>query len=104
VEETRIVHQAVVTRILQGDGRASPVQRRAAFDNAVLAEQLDRLIGRVAEQPTQVSDDDFTAAKESGLTEDQIFELVVCAAVGEATRQYHSALGALAAVMTDRRP
>ena len=39
--------------------------------------------------------------KESGLTEDQIFELVVCAAVGQATRQYESALEALAAAVTD---
>jgi hypothetical protein len=40
----------------------------------------------------------------SGLGEDQIFELVVCAAIGQATRQYQSALGALAGVTTDGRP
>jgi len=39
-----------------------------------------------------------------GLSEDQIFELVVCAAIGQATRQYQSALGALAeAVAHERR-
>jgi alkylhydroperoxidase/carboxymuconolactone decarboxylase family protein YurZ len=31
----------------------------------------------------------------SGLTEDEVFELVVCAAVGQATRQYEAALAAL---------
>jgi AhpD family alkylhydroperoxidase len=34
-------------------------------------------------------------ATASGLSEDQIFEIVVCAAVGQATRQYDAALAAL---------
>jgi len=33
--------------------------------------------------------------RESGLTEDQIFEVVVCAAVGLATHQYEAAIAAL---------
>jgi hypothetical protein len=33
----------------------------------------------------------------SGLSEDQIFEIVVCAAVGQATRQYDTAFAALEA-------
>jgi hypothetical protein len=33
----------------------------------------------------------------SGLSEDQIFEIVVCAAIGHAARQYDTALAALAA-------
>ena len=41
--------------------------------------------------------------KESGLSEDQIFELVVCAAIGQATRQYQSALGALDPVIGAER-
>jgi len=94
-------HQAVVTRVLEGEGRASRAQRRAAFDNALPGEPLRGLISKVAERPIQITDEDFTTVKESGLTEDQIFELVVCAAVGQATRQYESALEALAAAVTD---
>ena|SRR5450759_4228373 len=101
MEVTRTARQALVTRVLEGDGKASRTQRRAAFDNALHAEPIHRLISKVAEHPTQISDQDIAAVKASGLDEDQIFELVVCAAIGQATRQYQSALGALAAAMTD---
>src|ERR1700726_3854990 len=98
MDEKRTAHQPVVTRILDGDGSASRAERRAAFDNATPAEPLHGLISKVAEHPTQITDDDIAAVKASGLSEDQIFELVVCAAIGQATRQYEAALGALAAV------
>jgi alkylhydroperoxidase family enzyme len=101
MQATPSAHQAVITRILEGDGRTSRAQRRAAFDNVLLEEPLHGLISKVAERPTQITDEDVAAAKESGVSEDQIFELVVCAAVGQATRQYQSALEALAAAMTD---
>jgi hypothetical protein len=95
MEEKRTAHQALVTRVLEGDGRASRAERRAAFDDATLIEPLRGLISKVAKQATQIADDDIVAVKEAGLSEDQIFELVVCAAVGQATRQYQNALAAL---------
>jgi hypothetical protein len=94
-------HQAVVTRVLDGEGRASRAQRRTAFDNGLLDDPLHRLINKVAQRPTQITDEDVAAVKELGVSEDQIFELVVCAALGQATRQYQSGLGALAEAMTD---
>jgi hypothetical protein len=101
VDVTPPAHQALVTRVLEGEGRASRAQRRAAFDNLLLDDPLHRLIGNVAEWPTQITDEDVAAVKEAGVDEDQIFELVVCAAVGQATRQYQSALRALAEATTD---
>lgn|SRR5574341_598728 len=91
--------QALVAQILEGDGRASPAQRRAAFDNAGLAGPLGALIDKVANRASRITDQDIAAVKASGLTEDQIFELVVCAAVGQATRQYGTALAALEAAV-----
>ena len=79
---------------------ASRGQRRAAFDDAVLGEPLHTLISKVARQPAQITDEDVAAVKAAGLSEDEIFELVVCAAIGQATRQYETALGALATVIT----
>jgi hypothetical protein len=38
-----------------------------------------------------------------GTSEDQIFELVICAAIGQATRQYETALEALAEAMTGEK-
>jgi hypothetical protein len=91
----RAAHKVLVAPILEGDGQASRSLRRAAFDDAGLAEPLRTLINRVAKQATQVTDEDIAAVKASGLSEDQVFELVVCAAVGQSTRQYETALEAL---------
>jgi alkylhydroperoxidase family enzyme len=102
-EKKRTAHRALVVRVLEGDGKAPRDQRRAAFDNAGLSGPLHTLINKVAEQPSQVTDQDVAAVKASGLAEDEIFELVVCAAVGQATRQYENALEALAEA-TDREP
>jgi len=89
--------KALVTRILEGDGRASRDQRRAAFDNVGLAKPLNTLVDKVTKHAHRVTDEDIAAARASGLSEDQIFELVVCAAIGQATRQYDTALAALEA-------
>jgi len=89
--------EAVVARILEGDGKASPAQRRAAFNNTGLGEPLRKLIDKVARHAYRVTDEDIDGARASGLSEDQIFEIVVCAAIGQATRQYDTALAALEA-------
>src|SRR5215471_9673381 len=94
-DKKRAAHRAVVIRVLEGDGRASRAARRAAFESAGLDEPLRTLINKVARQPTRVSDEDIAAVVASGESEDQIFELVVCAAIGAATRQYETALHAL---------
>jgi hypothetical protein len=86
---------ALMARILEGPGRASHAQRRAAFDNIRLAEPFRTLIDTVAKHAFKVTDQDIATARASGLSEDQIFELVVCAAIGQATRQYDAALAAL---------
>jgi hypothetical protein len=88
-------HKGLVARILEGDGQLSHAQRRAAFDNAGLAEPLSTLIDKIAKHAHKITDEDVAAARESGLSEDQIFEIVVCGAVGQATRQYERALAAL---------
>jgi hypothetical protein len=43
------------------------VQRRGAFENAGLGEPMSTLVSKVAEQPTNVTDEDFAAARASGL-------------------------------------
>jgi hypothetical protein len=90
--------KALVARILEGDGRASHAQCRSAFNNAGLPELLNRSIEKVAKRADTVTDEDIAAVKASGLSEDQIFEIVVCAALGQATRNYETALAALGAV------
>ena len=91
------VRKALVARILEGDGRASHADRRAAFNNAGVAPALNTLIDKVAKRPYTVTDEDIAAATASGVSEDQIFEIVVCAAIGQATRQNDAAMAALEA-------
>jgi len=102
-DKKRAAHGVLVNRVLEGDGRASRAARRAAFENAGLGEPLRTLIDKVARQPTRVSDEDIAAVLASGESEDQLFELVVCAAIGAATRQYEAALHTLEEAMSSKQ-
>jgi hypothetical protein len=97
MSDIREARNALARRILEGAGKASPSVRRAAFNNSSLAQPLSALVDKVARRPYSVTDEDITAATVSGLSEDQVFEIVVCAAIGQATRQYDTALAALEA-------
>jgi hypothetical protein len=95
MSDIRQARKALLARILEGSGEASPAERRAAFNNSGLAEPLIVLVDKVARHAYRVTDEDINTAKLSGLSEDQIFESVVCAAVGQASRQCDAALAAL---------
>jgi len=95
-DKKQATQRALVDRILNGEGKASAEQRAHAFSNEVLSPPLDALIGKVVDRPAQVTEEDLAAAKASGYSEDQLFELVVCAAVGQSTRLYEAGLAALA--------
>lgn len=89
------LHRELLARVLGSHGTAPDEVRRAAFDNTGLDEPLRTLAEKVALHSYRVTDDDVAAARAAGFTEDQIFEIVVCAAVGQADRQYANALAAL---------
>ncbi len=95
-DNKRAAYRALQDRILNGEGSASPEQRARAFGNDGLSPPLDELLGKVATRPVQVTDADFAAARAAGFSEDQLFELVICAAVGQSTRLYDAGLAALA--------
>ncbi len=97
MSDVRHAREALTKRILEGEGKAPPSERRAAFNNSGLAEPAGTLVDKVARHAYRVTEEDITAARVSGLSEDQIFETVVCAAIGQATRQYDTALAALEA-------
>jgi hypothetical protein len=95
-DKKRAAHRALVEGVLNGAGSSSPEQRARAFSNTDISSPVQALLGKVASRPAQVTDADFDAAKASGFSEDQLFELVICAAVGESARQYEAGLAALA--------
>lgn len=88
---------ALVAAVLEGEGRASPDIRRAALENEGLTEPARSFVDKVAHHAGSVTDADVGTLKEAGLSEDQIYEIVICAAIGQATRQYQNALEALSA-------
>jgi alkylhydroperoxidase family enzyme len=94
-EAARKFRSVVVDRVQSGDGRASVADRRAAFANADVPAAARALIDKVAKTAWKVTDEDVAAAKAAGMTEDQLFELSVCAAIGQSTRQLDSAMAAL---------
>jgi alkylhydroperoxidase family enzyme len=100
-DKKRSIHHDLVNSILRGPGRAPGEQRARAFDNAELPEPLRPLLDKVATKSAQVTDADFATAREAGFTDDQLFELVICAAVGQSTRQYEAGLAALAEATAD---
>lgn len=95
-DKKRAAFRALEDRVRSGTGRSSPQQRAAALRNAGLSQPLDVLLGKVAARPTQVTDADFAAARAAGFSEDELFELVTCAAVGQSARLYDAGLAALA--------
>jgi hypothetical protein len=96
VAEIAQLHRELVVRVLDGNGKATTELRRAAFENAGLNEPIRTLIEKVADRAYQITDADVAAVRAAGLSEDQIFEIVICAAIGHASRQYSGALAALA--------
>jgi hypothetical protein len=100
-DEKRAAHRALEERIVRGDGRSSVEDRERAFANAGLPLPLSMLIEKVVEHPTQISAADLQVP---GLSEDEVFELVVCAAVGTSARMYDAALAALVEATSEGRP
>ena len=49
----------------------------------------------VRERAWEIADEDVKAAIDAGLGEDEVFEMVVCAALGQAQRQLDAACRAL---------
>jgi alkylhydroperoxidase family enzyme len=96
-DKKRAAFRALEENVLTGEGRTSPEQRAAAFTNTGVPLAVQALIDKVVARPAEVTDADFGAAEAAGFSEDQLFELVIAAAVGQAARIYDAGLAALAA-------
>jgi alkylhydroperoxidase family enzyme len=86
--------QAMIARVVDGAGTSSNEARRDAFAGTG-PDPARALLEKVTKHAYKITDEDIAAAKAAGLSEDQIFELVVAAAIGQANRQLESALAAL---------
>ena len=87
--------QRVIDRALNGPGVTPAVRRRAAYDEADTDERTRVLLQKVARHAWKVTREDVEAVTAAGVPEDEIFELVICAALGRASRQLTFARRAL---------
>ncbi|HUG97806.1 MAG TPA: hypothetical protein VMQ83_01355 [Gammaproteobacteria bacterium] len=85
----------VVDRVLGGPAATPGAARRAAFDNHGVDERVRALVDKVARSAWNVTDADVSTAQAAGMSDDEIFELVIAAALGQSTRQLDAALAAL---------
>lgn len=94
-ESATSLRRAVVDRVLDGPGTTGVDARHAAFDNRGLSGPMCALIDTVTKNAWKVTDADVAAARQAGVADDEIFELVIAAALGQSTRQLDAALRVL---------
>ncbi|MFC9892956.1 hypothetical protein ACFVMC_04610 [Nocardia sp. NPDC127579] len=100
-DSKRVAYLDLVDRVRHGAGRADPELRDRAFHGVGLPSAVQTVIDQVTTRPNTLTDGDFAAATVAGFTEDQLFELVICAAVGRSTRLYEAGMAALDAALRE---
>lgn len=84
------VHRSV----LDGPGHADPALRRAAADGAGLPAELQGLVDKIRHHAYTVTDEDLARLK-TAYDDDQLFEIVVSAALGASRTRLAAGLAAL---------
>src|SRR5262245_8229056 len=85
---------ALLDCVLKRPGNTSPGLRQAVAERQDVPAELRALIERVHQHAHRVSDEDFVALR-TRYSDDQLFELVVSAAVGAAHLRARRALALL---------
>ena len=80
---------------LSPKGELSQELRRAAAQNQGLPPAMAPVVDKIARHAYRVTDEDIASLKAAGYSEDQIYEMVVSAAVGRAYSMAEKALAVL---------
>ncbi len=100
----RELREVVSRHVVETPATTSPAVRAAAAANQGLEGDRAAFVAKVTKWAYKVTDEDVAAVKAAGASDDEIFELTVCAAIGEANRQLAGALAALdAAVAAEKK-
>ena len=91
-------HAALRDRVLQlvldGPGESDPVLRHAAADDRGVPDELAPLVEKIHAHAYKVTDDDI-ARLQANYSDDQLFEVVVSAALGASRQRLDAGLEAL---------
>ena len=88
------LRDAVLNNVLNGPGESEPSLRKAAADGAGVPPDLQGLVDKIHSHAYRVTDDDI-ARLQSTHSDDQLFEIVVSAALGASRRRLLAGLRAL---------
>ena len=92
--------RAFVEQLRTTSGHLSAIERAAALDAAAEPRStpsgvgiVEEFVAKVAERSYAVTDGDITRLRDSGVSEDEILELVVAASVGAGDRRWRAVYG-----------
>jgi hypothetical protein len=89
-----ILRERVIESVLRGPGESDPQLRAAAAAGSGAPPELQQLIDKIHRHAYKVTDDDIARLQEK-YTDDQLFEIVVSAAVGASRLRLSAGLEAL---------
>jgi hypothetical protein len=81
--------------VLQSPGQTDRAIRTAAASGGFLSEPVGAYVAKVRDQSYRITASDIEELATAGLSEDQIFEITVAAALGAACRSLDAGLRAL---------
>jgi hypothetical protein len=84
----------VLQSVLDGAGETDPSIRRAAAEGRGVPDDLRDLVDKIHRHAYQVTDDDIASLQDK-YSDDQLFEIVVSAALGASRRRLLAGLDAL---------
>jgi len=86
--------RALEEAVLRGPGVTDPELRRRIAERREIPADLVALVDKIERHAYTVTDEDLAAAK-TKYSEDELFEIVVAAALGSALQRLHAGLRAL---------
>ena len=81
--------------VFESHARTDPPTRKSAASGGFLAEPARSYVAKVRDQSYRITDGDIEVLATAGLSEDEIFEITVAAALGAALRSLDAGLQAL---------
>lgn len=86
--------QALLAQVKEQPGHTTPESRLSAFNDAGMSNSLEALVHKIHHYPYKVNDEDIAALR-CTFTDDELFEVIVCAALGGAEKRLQAGLRAL---------
>ena len=84
----------VLRRVLEGVGETNPAIRNAVADRRNVPSDLQTLVDKIHQRAYTVTDDDITRLQ-AEYNDDQLFEIIVSAALGASRQRLMAGLAAL---------